>query len=129
MKHNILYLFIYICRHIKATSPKFNLILNLSCCGMFITGLLIVVFYYFGVKGYYKMAIGPLYDVRIVHTKYCSFVYELCLYGTQIVYTIWYYLLHCFFYIVGEKISDYISIFHNSRNKNSVNINPIIHIL
>ena len=44
-----------------------NELLNDDICGMFINGLLIVVFFYLGVKADYKMAIGPLCDVRIAY--------------------------------------------------------------
>ena len=111
---------IFICRHIKATSPKLNILLHLSCCGMFISGLLIIAFFYLGVKGNYEKPIARLCDVSIVQMVFCC-VQLASLW--QISHTIWYGSLVLFFTTLLVKNWRIYRIFYNPRIRNRVNMN------
>ena len=53
-------------RHFKASSNKFNIVLNLVCCCLCFSGLIEITTGYLGQTGYYTDIIPSLCEVSIV---------------------------------------------------------------
>ena len=92
-------------RHIKATSPKFNIILNLSVCGMFASGLILLAVFYLGVKENDEKTTAHLCDVCNIYQTLLFYRNVLCHLYTGILYHMVYIYFVIFFYFVGKKLA------------------------
>ena len=63
-------------RHFKASSVKFNIVLNLVCCCLCVEGLIEITIGYLGKKEYYTDIIPSLCEVSIV-TKPIYNIYRM----------------------------------------------------
>ena len=101
----IIMLWVCIFRHVKATSPKFNIILNLSICGMFVSGLILLALFYLGIKENNEKTTAHLCDVCNIHQTLLFYRNIFCLWYTGILYHMVYIYYVIFFYFVGKKLA------------------------